>query len=282
MRTCLLLSVLAALCVFIGCDDDVRKDGEVAARESSEMRAAVSAERQGDFDKAIYLYERVAELYPGAALPRLQLASLLHEYRKDYIGAIYNYRRYIDVFSEQLRLANKTNSNARITGISNRIEKVEQFLSAEFIAKLPDREFSPEETQAVIDNIVTMTNRLAALNIEKSALVSSNETLAAELRRLNTRYERLGATLEKLKTSVGSGGAGSASRRSNGLGLEYEGLDTYEVIPGDSLSQIARLKYGDANLWPLIANANSNKVDSAGRVRVGTILVIPPAPEEDE
>lgn len=272
MKRALLFAItLAVVCVVAGCDD-VREDGEAAARESAEMQSALAAERQGDFDKAISMYERVSELYPSASLPRLQLASLLHEYRKDYVGAIYNYRRYMETSPDTSSFA----------GISNRIEKVEQYLSAEFIDRLPDRDLSPEETQTVIDNIVSMTNKVAQLKAQNAMLVSSNETLSATLKHLNTRYERLGVTLEKLKSSAASGGSRATTRGNRGLGLEYEGLDTYEVIPGDSLSQIARLKYGDANLWPIIANANSNKVDSAGRVRVGTILVIPPAPEEDE
>lgn len=55
--------------------------------------------------------------------------------------------------------------------------------------------------------------------------------------------------------------------------------DSYEVQSGDSLYVIAERKYGDGNLWKVIADANPSI--KANTLRVGTRLVIPPKPTLD-
>jgi hypothetical protein len=51
--------------------------------------------------------------------------------------------------------------------------------------------------------------------------------------------------------------------------------DTYIVQPGDTLSQIALKVYGQARLWPLIFEANRDKLSSPSLLRVGMELRIP-------
>jgi hypothetical protein len=51
--------------------------------------------------------------------------------------------------------------------------------------------------------------------------------------------------------------------------------DTYTVQPGDTLGKIAQQLYGDARLWPLIFEANRDKLSSPSLIRVGMELRIP-------
>lgn len=55
-----------------------------------------------------------------------------------------------------------------------------------------------------------------------------------------------------------------------------EPVETYLVQPGDTLSKIAGLVYGDARLWTLIFEANRDKISDPGMIRVGMTLSIPP------
>lgn len=48
------------------------------------------------------------------------------------------------------------------------------------------------------------------------------------------------------------------------------------VAKDENLSTIAQIHYGDANKWPLIAEANKNVLPDANRVRPGMRLLIPP------
>ncbi len=52
------------------------------------------------------------------------------------------------------------------------------------------------------------------------------------------------------------------------------------VAKDENLSTIAQVHYGDANKWPLIAEANKNVLPDVNRVRPGLRLVIP-LPTED-
>ena len=60
-----------------------------------------------------------------------------------------------------------------------------------------------------------------------------------------------------------------------GCVVERDGAVRYRVVPGDTLSAIARKVYGDADLWPEIARANAEQVGADGSVAAGALLVIP-------
>jgi nucleoid-associated protein YgaU len=51
---------------------------------------------------------------------------------------------------------------------------------------------------------------------------------------------------------------------------------TYTVKKGDNLSKIAKHVYGDENSWHKIFDANKDKIKDANKLKVGTVLTIPP------
>lgn len=54
-----------------------------------------------------------------------------------------------------------------------------------------------------------------------------------------------------------------------------QGRQTYTVQPGDNLSKISKRYYGDANKYPVIAQANN--LADPDKIKVGQELVIPAA-----
>lgn len=50
----------------------------------------------------------------------------------------------------------------------------------------------------------------------------------------------------------------------------------YTVVPGDSLSRIARQVYGNANKYPVIFEANKPMLKHPDKIYPGQVLVIPP------
>jgi nucleoid-associated protein YgaU len=54
-----------------------------------------------------------------------------------------------------------------------------------------------------------------------------------------------------------------------------QGNQTYTVQPGDNLSKISKRYYGDANKFPVIAQANN--LADPDKIKVGQELVIPAA-----
>jgi nucleoid-associated protein YgaU len=51
----------------------------------------------------------------------------------------------------------------------------------------------------------------------------------------------------------------------------------YTVVPGDSLSKIAKHYYGNANKYPVIFEANTPMLKHPDKIYPGQVLVIPPA-----
>lgn len=50
---------------------------------------------------------------------------------------------------------------------------------------------------------------------------------------------------------------------------------TYTVVSGDTLSKIAKREYGDAARWPLIHQANRDKVPNPDLIHPGQVLTLP-------
>lgn len=91
---CRLASVLVVLCAVCGCSEPV---GSLDDRERADPLVALALETQegGDLDEAVRLLQGAVDLAPGLARAHLDLAILLQEHSKDYVGAIYHYRRYL-------------------------------------------------------------------------------------------------------------------------------------------------------------------------------------------
>jgi nucleoid-associated protein YgaU len=50
---------------------------------------------------------------------------------------------------------------------------------------------------------------------------------------------------------------------------------TYTVVAGDSLSKIAKREYGDAAKWPVIFEANRDKIQNPDLIHPGQVLTLP-------
>ncbi len=69
-----------------------------------------------------------------------------------------------------------------------------------------------------------------------------------------------------------SGVTGGASTTAKTEVVVYE---TYTVKSGDTLSKIAKKKYGNSSLWKLIHEANKDRIKNPDLIQVGWELKIP-------
>ena len=271
MKLHLLFALAALSLLFVsGCDFPANQG--VAPEQSSEMKAAISAERLGEFDKALALYDEVIVRYPRFALPYLQVAIILHEKKRDYIGAIYNYDRYT-------HLAKPGRDGGNISIVSNRMVKARQLLTAQCAKTLAAGSASHDVT--LMSTIEDLNAKVAALENQKNVLANSNEVLRTSIVALNNRITRQTMLINEMKNT--SDGAPSHAGRLAGI-VQYQTLSnedgstssvqTYEVKAGDTLSRIAEIAYGDASKWPRIKKANPDKIKD-DRVHPGDVLIIP-------
>lgn len=169
--------VLASLLVvFCGCDKGPSLS-EIEARErTSRMYTNATDDLQaGRMDAAIKGFERVVLKEPESYSAHFQLATLLQDVRKDYIGAIAHYRSYL-----ALRPASD-----KATVAQDRMKLCETLLSAEVLRKAGG----------------SASGKLAADN-EK--LVAARDSLEAQVKKLETELERAKKDIARLESESAS------------------------------------------------------------------------------
>lgn len=123
---CFACSMAAAVCLLHGCNRG-RSLSEIEEQERSTSLYgnAMDDYRAGRLDAAIKGLERVVLDEPKSYSAHFQLATLLHDVRKDYIGAIAHYRAYL-----ALRPASD-----KATVAVDRVKLCETLLASEIVKK---------------------------------------------------------------------------------------------------------------------------------------------------
>lgn len=169
--------VLASLLVvFCGCDKGPSLS-EIEARErTSRMYTNATDDLQaGRMDAAIKGFERVVLKEPESYSAHFQLATLLQDVRKDYIGAIAHYRSYL-----ALRPASD-----KATVAQDRMKLCETLLNAEVLRKAGG----------------SASGKLAADN-EK--LAAARDSLEAQVKKLEMELERAKKDIARLESESAS------------------------------------------------------------------------------
>jgi tetratricopeptide (TPR) repeat protein len=89
-----LLVAMLGIVVLAGCE---RAPDDVREARNRHLRRALAAKQSQDIDGAIAWCQRALERRPNLALAHRELALMLDNYREDYVGAIYHYRRYLEL-----------------------------------------------------------------------------------------------------------------------------------------------------------------------------------------
>lgn len=205
------------------------------------VQRAAARVTEGDVDSAIRLYRRALDSEPGAAKAHLDLAFLLQDYRKDYVGAIYHYRRYLELRPDA----------EKQPLIEERIRLAEQLFAADVLG--PTR----------------MAARVTSLEKENEVLKDRLQDLSSRI--LSARRPEGGAATPPRSATPSTPATGGSTASSAAATT----VNTYRVKRGDTLSSIASEVYGDDARWKDIQLANTDILGSSTQVRVGQVLVIP-------
>lgn len=241
VMTARLLTVLI-LATSLGCAPDVAR---LDRRDQGAplVRKAMARQAEGDVEAAVRLYTRALNADPGLARAHLDLALLLHDDVKDYIGAICHYRRYLQLRPE----------TEKRDMIERRMQRAGHLHAGKVLRV--DRDAAREA---------------AKLKLE-------NEKLSRDVTRLQEEIASLRETLEETRKAAEP--EPTASRPPEPAPKEEPAdravVRTYRVQKGDTLSSIAGQMYRDPSRWQRILEANKETLDGSHRLSVGQVLVIP-------
>ena len=237
------MAVLAA-----GCDQNM-SIAEIEAKERTSRLYTTAMEdlQAGRTDPAIRGFEHVLVQEPRNYSAHFQLATLLQDIKKDYIGAISHYKSYL--------LFRPTSDKATIA--SDRMRVCDTLLSAEYLRKAggkPTEKLSNENAK-LADDVRKLKEQIKRLEGQLAQAQGQVEQLTAA----NKRYQRQIA-------SIGADAEGGAPRKG---AVTKEALAELKALAGEQ--QRRKLRPTDAELLdddsppedrPLLAEAKRLKAES--------------------
>ena len=239
----------AALVLLAGCGP---RAARLDRRDEQDpiIRRAQAKARIGDVDGAIELYRKALERNPHLARAHFDLGILYDTRKKDYIRAIYHYKRYLELRpdTEKKGLIKDFIRRARIS----------------FAASLPE-----QPSGAV--------REIAELKKENRDLRQRVDELQRQLQECKRRIRTAAspASAEVAAPAAAPMAAGPPSLAAPAPAPAHPEVRLYRVRRGDTLSSIATKMYGSPAQWKKIYDANRGTLKGPESLRVGQNLVIP-------
>jgi LysM repeat protein len=221
------LSILAAGC-----------ERMMTSREPQVVKDAEAKAAQGDFARAINLYEAALDDTPRCADVHYRLALIYDDKLDDSLNALHHFKRYLVLAPNGPHAAD-----------------VQKFMKRDEIALA---------TSLSGDAVVTRA--------EATRLRNENLNLRRELEQRGTRARVAD------KPALQDQPASAAPRRgeqSKKTGANKSKRRTYVVQSGDTLASISRRFYRSSGRWKEILDVNRKSIDDPEKLRVGQSLVIP-------
>lgn len=190
---------------------------------------------EGDFLRAISLYETALDGSAGAADIHYRLALLYDDKMNEPLNALHHFKRYLTLAP----------NGSRANDAKNFMKRDELALA----------------TNMSGDAVVTRTEA-ARLKNENLSLRKEIEERAAQAR-VAAANEKTAARGAQAQKSASSAKTGKSAPRS------------HVVENGDTLFSLSRQYYGSSDRWKDIRRANQKKLDGSGKLKVGQTLTIP-------
>jgi LysM repeat protein len=238
-----ILTILLCAATLSGCNDTVRDNAE---ESNPDIRKGLEQAQLKKWTEAARYFNEALENNPELARPDLELALIYQQQTKDYIRAIYHYQRYLE----------KRPGTEKKELIADWIRQAEISFAAEI----------GETAGDISEEIVRLTreNNLLRQQLARMAAPSIQKPLPEP--KPEPKPEPVAATPEPTPVSK------EPIRR---VQTPAPIPETYQVLPGDTLSKIARTVYGDSSKWKDIYGANMDKMQNENDLKAGQIITIP-------
>lgn len=269
-------------------------------QKSKIMLKAYAMSSIGDYDSSIILLKKALEIYPTLARPHLDIALLLQDYKHDYLGAMYHYKRYLEMRpgSEKSSMINRRMKQAAQAYVARYVEK-NKTKGISLSDLKSENESLKNKNQSLIKKVKALEAEIAG--IDESARRKYKESVVGTIKvsdiekkfqppkapvndkpvkvvnKHNPKDIKDSATKVKQTqpTKITKKPMPTKAKTNNAANIK-KGIRTYTVKRGDSLSKIADLVYGDTTKWRRIQVANQDTLGRKGvNVRTGQVLKIP-------
>jgi len=236
-----LLALLLFAALLSGCDGNAQRD--TADEKNPRVQKGLEQVQIKHWDEAIRHFKEALTRNNELARPDLELALIYHQQKKNYVRAIYHYEEYLDKRpdSEKRNLIRAWIRQAKIS----------------FAAQ------TGQTTGSISEELVRLTreNNLLRKQLEKTADTLTSAPIAKPVlakppvvKPEPTPVSR--KPVQRIQTPAPTPG-------------------TYKVLPGDTLSRIAKAVYGDSSKWKEIYGANLDKMSSENDLKAGQTITIP-------
>ena len=242
------MAALLCVAVWAGCSAASRDAKESRNRH---MRRAFAAKDAQDIDVAIAWCEKALARNPQLSLAHRELALMLDNYREDYVGAIYHYRKFLEMRPDA----------------KNR-EVIEELIRHGFISLSIEVSERPTDWQRDLqirnDRIRELEQEVAMWRAHAAVPAAEPAGRGGASPGAKPGRGQSAATPAKPAEMAPPAAAGAAPAR------------THVVKTGETLGTISQQYFGTPAKWSQIFEANRDRLANANSVRVGQTLVIPP------
>jgi hypothetical protein len=235
-----IMALLTGLAAAIGCRRPGLAERDEKERQDPAVQSAWAVAESGDAARAEVLYDQILLANPDMARAHLDLGTVLMDAEEKPVKSIYHFMRYLELRPE----------TEKRELIGQNVRRLTAMLSGK-VAK---------------SRIGQLEHQVALLRTENDAL--KRALGIAGLPVVNPAAPGYVPPAPTAGPVVAPQGPAIAA--------PPPGPRAYTVMPGDSLSRIAQLMYGDGMKADRIYEANRGKLKSRNTLQAGQVLVIPP------
>ncbi|QHI69239.1 LysM peptidoglycan-binding domain-containing protein [Tichowtungia aerotolerans] len=253
MTTRLLLLFLCSA-IIAGCDST----RDAAEKSNPRIQKGLEQAQLKRWDDAIRQFQTALDNHPGFSRPNLELALIYHQQKKDYVQAIYHYERYLE----------KQPDSDKAPLIADWIRQAKISLVAQV----------GQSNRGINEEIIRLTRENNLLRKQLEDLQTAAEAPApshpAPSSEAETKPDPALAKVAEPK-EVKPEPIPPAEKPPARIQTPAPTPETYTVLPGDTLSKIARTVYGDISKWKDIYSANMDKMENENDLKAGQVITIP-------
>lgn len=294
MKILTILMLLTTLTTLTACDRLAQADfrGE---HDDRLYRAAMDDYRSGRLDAALSGFEKAIRADPANASARFQLACLLQDAKRDFVGAYCGYREYLmqEPTSDKAKLAKdrlatcerevaKVLSERYSVGVASAAASAEvdalKGELKEMRARLEATEKSLTEAQAKAKTLAEEKDRLLfAMKNDDDADDKAQPVELKDVRAILDAEDEESLAPQPFVTTVKNEKPEEKEPKSTEQKAPAVPTHpaTYMVEDGDTLYGISKRFYGTMSAWKKIRDANKALISADNRLRAGDTLVLP-------